>query len=113
MSSMEELYNLDSHQVSNQWGIDKKIPIALIFVVIVQTVGLTWGAATLSNNVKTTVERVAVIEKDFKELSKIYVTEKEYDASDIGIHREIDDIKKDIENLQKRLLHVERNVSNK
>lgn len=108
MSSMEELYNLDSHQVSNQWGIDKKIPIALIFVVIVQTVGLTWGAATLSNNVKTTVERVAVIEQDFKQLANKYVSQKEYSHTEDSFRREVDDIKEDIQNLQNRLLHVER-----
>lgn len=111
MSSMEELYNLDSHQATNQWGIDKKIPVALIFVVIVQTVGLTWGAATLSNNVKTTVERVAVIENDFKELANKYVTQEVYEYSDVSLHREIDDIKNDIQNLQNRLLHVERGLN--
>ena len=54
MPSMEELneLDLDIRTTQNRWGIDKKIPIALIMVVIFQTVAITCGTPTLSNDVK-------------------------------------------------------------
>jgi hypothetical protein len=52
------------------WSLDKKVPLALILTVIIQTIGISWWAATLSSQVnylesrvtkaETTLEREAV-----------------------------------------------------
>lgn len=36
---------------SEDWHLDKKVPIAFIFAIICQTVALVWFFATLSNDV--------------------------------------------------------------
>jgi hypothetical protein len=42
-----------------QWHIDKKVPIALIITLAIQTVTIVWWAATLSTRVEQ-LERAAV-----------------------------------------------------
>lgn len=37
--------------VSEDWHLDKKVPIAFIFAIICQTIALVWFFATLSNSV--------------------------------------------------------------
>lgn len=100
MSSMEELYNLDAPP-SNQWGMGKKIPIALIFVVMAQILAFTWAAATLSNNVTITIGRVDIIERDLKTFDGKY-------TSQYTFNREVDNIQEDMESLEERVLHLER-----
>jgi archaellum component FlaC len=78
-----------------------------------QTVGVTWSAATLSNNVKNTVERVETLELDLKTLPDKFITQKEHVPMQDHIQGEVDDIKEDIEKLQRRVLHIERNISPK
>lgn len=63
MPSMEDLNNFEKMHYPNNhsWGLDKKIPVALIFVVVVQILIFTWQAATLSSEVKSngnTIERL-------------------------------------------------------
>ena len=60
--SMEQLNEFEQTDRRQAWGIDKKIPIALIFVVALQTLGFTWGAATLSSEVKNNGTVIAKLE---------------------------------------------------
>ncbi len=46
-----------SDQSERQWHLDRRVPIAIIVAIGMQTVGITWWAATLS-------ERVAHLEKE-------------------------------------------------
>jgi len=112
MASMEQLNNLDNSNV-RQWGVDKKVPIALIFVVLIQTLGLTWGAATLSNEVKNNMRTIAKLEL-LLEKQTIKV-ERELDTKrDIIIdQREMDKITNRIDKFENRLLDVERSTFKK
>ena len=40
------------------WHLDRRVPIALIITIVMQTVGIVWWAASLS-------ERVTVLEQQF------------------------------------------------
>lgn len=39
------------------WHLDKRVPIALIFTIIVQTAGLVWWASSLTERVNTLERR--------------------------------------------------------
>ncbi len=65
MPSMEDLNNFEKmhYPENHSWGLDKKIPVALIFVVVAQILIFTWQAATLSSEVKNNgaaIERIEV-----------------------------------------------------
>ena len=40
-----------------RWHLDKRVPIALIFTIIVQTAGLVWWASSLTERVNTLERR--------------------------------------------------------
>ncbi|MEM8838921.1 MAG: hypothetical protein AAGE89_12565 [Pseudomonadota bacterium] len=40
-----------SMQSESYWHLDKRIPLAMIAAIIIQTVGVTWWAATLTERV--------------------------------------------------------------
>lgn len=44
------------------WSLDKKVPLALIIALIIQTVGISWWAATLSSQVTYLESRVTKAE---------------------------------------------------
>jgi Tfp pilus assembly protein PilO len=44
------------------WSLDKKVPLALILTVIIQTIGVSWWAATLSGQVNYLENRVTKAE---------------------------------------------------
>ncbi len=44
------------------WHLDKRVPIALIITIVMQTIGIVWWAASLS-------ERVATLESRFDGLA--------------------------------------------
>ena len=112
---MEELHKLDEITHDEKWGIDKKIPITLIGVVIFQTVAITWGAATLSNDVKNYGEKIAKIEYNFEKF--VEKTDRKYETKEAHLQDkenafgEIDDIKKDIERLRGRVYYLEKNLN--
>jgi hypothetical protein len=111
MPSMEELHKLDEITHEEKWGIDKKIPITLIGVVIFQTVAITWGAATLSNDVKNYGEKIEKIEINFEKFvektDRKYETKSHHLQDKENAFGEIEDIKKDIETLETRVRYLE------
>lgn len=44
------------------WHLDKRLPIALIITIAVQTAGLVWWAASLSSRVDEQARRVTALE---------------------------------------------------
>lgn len=40
------------------WHLDKRVPLALIFTIFIQTAGLVWWASSLSERVHTLERRV-------------------------------------------------------
>lgn len=39
------------------WHLDKRVPIALIFTIVIQTAGLVWWASSLTERVNTLERR--------------------------------------------------------
>ena len=113
MPTMEELNKLDQMPSADKdkWGIDKKIPIALIGVVIFQTVAITWGAATSSNDVKNYGEKIVKIETNFERFvdkaDSKFMTRQSHNLDKQNAFGEIRDIKKDIETLEDRIRWIE------
>lgn len=46
----------------SHWSVDKRVPLALILTIIVQTVGVVWFAAALWNQVQSQGDRISAIE---------------------------------------------------
>lgn len=46
------------------WRIDKRIPVALLLFIGIQTAGAFWWAATMSANMGALTQRVEVLEKN-------------------------------------------------
>jgi hypothetical protein len=38
--------------ISRHWHLDKRIPLALIFTIVFQTIGAVWWSATLTERIK-------------------------------------------------------------
>lgn len=116
MTTMEELNNLaETTQGNNSsWGIDKKIPIALIVVVIFQTAAITWGAATLSNNVQNYGTKIDKLELNFEKFvdkaDTKFMTNTTHQLIKETAFGEIRDIKKDIETLESRVNWLEKHI---
>lgn len=47
---------------SEAWHLDKRVPIALILSLAVQTVGIVWWAASLSGRVEDHSRRIVTLE---------------------------------------------------
>ncbi|MDH3740728.1 MAG: hypothetical protein OER56_03945 [Hyphomicrobiales bacterium] len=45
------------------WHLDKRVPLALIITIFMQTVGAVWFAADLANSVENNTDRIAEIRK--------------------------------------------------
>jgi len=116
MPSMEELNNLEkmSSDDKERWGIDKKIPIALIGVVIFQTVAITWGAATLSNDVKNYGEKIVKIENNFdkfvEKADDKFMTRDSHNLVKQSVSGELANIKSDIRTLEDRVRWLETHI---
>lgn len=48
---------------SEPWHLDKKVPIALILALVVQTAGMVWWAASLSRTVHEHERRITLNEQ--------------------------------------------------
>lgn len=116
MPSMEELNNLDleASASSNTWGIDKKIPVALILVVIFQTVAITWGAATLSSDMRNGLKKIDKIEgkleKFVEKAETKFATRNQLNNFADDERRELDYIKDEIQRLDARVRDLEKNL---
>lgn len=107
MASMEQLNEFErANRSPSAWGIDKKIPIALIFVVVLQTLGFTWGAATLSSEVKNNNKDMQKLELKVEKISTKLDTLPSKDTC----LREHNRISGEIEDVEDRVQHVERTL---
>jgi len=118
---MEDLNNFEQmhHPASHSWGVDKKIPVALIFVVVTQILVFTWQAATLSNEVHNNykaIERLeATMEKGVvrdNEFSKKFQEKFQEKSECLRIHNKLDDelgdIEDEIDDIDDRVQDIER-----
>ena len=111
MSSMEELNMLDKTANTAKWGIDRKIPVAIIIAVTFQTLIITWGAATLSNDVKNYGAKIEKLENNFdrfvEKADSKFMTRQSHNLDKQNAFGEISDIKKDIATLEERIHRLE------
>lgn len=112
MASMEQLNNLEERSHGG-WGIDKKIPVALIFVVVFQTLGFTWGAATLSSDVRNNTKAVEEVKEEIQQHATDIKVELDKKQNKDSARREHDEIKQDVNGLNTRMLDVERSAYQK
>jgi len=63
---LEELLNkviAETTSRRSDWGVERRIPVALIAAVIFQTMFFVWGAASLSTEVQHNTKVIAELEK--------------------------------------------------
>lgn len=65
---MNAMYKDDN--VPAQFRIDKKIPIAIIFVIIFQTFGFIWSAAKITSHVEQNIDDINDVQTDILVLGK-------------------------------------------
>jgi hypothetical protein len=56
-----------------KWHLDKRVPIALIFAMLVQTGGIVWWGATTSEKVSVLKERLDAIAPQADRLTRVEV----------------------------------------
>lgn len=54
---------LDQQPPAQHWVLDKRVPIAVVVTIILQTAGMVWWAANLSNRVSN-LEQTSTNERD-------------------------------------------------
>ena len=114
---MEEIKNLDLEATtsSNTWGIDKKIPVALILVVVFQTVAITWGAATLSSDVRNGLVKIDKLEENLEKFvekaERKYATRNALTDLADDERRGLHGIKNEIQRLDARVRDLEKNIN--
>lgn len=68
MGEGNEMPTQDSH-----WHLDKKVPIALIIVIVVQTFGIGWWAASTDGRVSTLEKRMDAAAPQADRLTRVEV----------------------------------------
>lgn len=58
-------------KTDSKWHLDKRVPIALIFAIGVQTFGIAWWGATLTNRVSTLEEKAALSGPQGERLARV------------------------------------------
>lgn len=96
MSEIQDRRRLD------HWSVDKRIPLALVLAIAVQTGAAVWWAATISGRVDSVMMRVATIEKDGEaagelkdRIVRLEVTSETTAATLMRMEGKIDDLRKE------------------
>lgn len=63
----------DGGSVDNRWHVDRRVPIALIFAMCIQTAGIVWWGATTSEKVSVLKERLDAIAPQADRLTRVEV----------------------------------------
>jgi len=58
---------------TEHWHLDKRVPIAMIFAIIIQTGGAFWWAANISNRVEQLEDDREATKTAIKELTEVKV----------------------------------------
>lgn len=87
---MPKITHKDKH-----WHLDKKVPLALIFAIGVQTIGIAWWGATLTSRVASLEEKAALSGPQGERLARVEENVR-------GIKDNLADIKSDIKQLLKK-----------
>jgi Tfp pilus assembly protein PilO len=55
------------------WHLDKRVPIALIVTIAIQTAGIVWWAANVSSRIERLEEKTAVVAPQTERLTRVEV----------------------------------------
>lgn len=67
--------------VDRRWHLDKRVPIALIFAMLIQTGGIVWWGATTSERVSVLKERLDAISPQADRLTRVEVNIEDIKSS--------------------------------
>lgn len=59
--------------VSQHWSVDKKIPVALIVTLVVQTAGIVWWGATTSARINVLEQKAETAAPQGERLTRVEV----------------------------------------
>ena len=54
----------DEYRAREQWHLDKRVPLSLIFAILLQTAGMVWWGATLAGDVRAQADKIAALETE-------------------------------------------------
>ena len=63
----------DASESSPHWQVDRRIPLALIFTIAVQTCGIVWWASGLTSRVESLERQVAAAKPQGDRLTRVEV----------------------------------------
>lgn len=96
--------NDTNNEPDSVWHVDKNIPLALIFVIVVQTGAVAWGAGQIVNRVdflERDVERQRVLlEADSGSINALDRTLSRQDEKINSILRILEDVKSDLDDFK-------------
>ena len=90
-----------------RWSIDRKVPLALIFAVLAQTMVFTWGAAQLSAAVKTNGEKIEKLEESVAKLEEKLDEVKDNFQTRRNAEREIKTLNDSLDRIENRVRELE------
>jgi septation ring formation regulator EzrA len=79
------------------WHLDKKVPIAMIFAILMQTVGAVWWAATINAAVTRQQEQ---IEAQGAEIDRLEGNATQQEVARARITQELQDVQKSLDRLE-------------
>lgn len=48
--------------MSEEWHLDKRVPISLIFAILLQTIMFVWLLSSMNSKIDNTIQRTSVLE---------------------------------------------------
>lgn len=72
------------------WTLDRRIPIALVFAIFMQTISAVWWASTTNNRVENLERRVDVAENLTERVVRLEVVLNNVDKTLVRLNRTID-----------------------
>lgn len=92
----------------NQWHLDKRVPISLILVIILQTSGVLWFAAQLASKVEANTMAIGRISQT---LSQQDERVRNNTTSVAVIHQTLINTEKTLDRIDKRLEELNKNLN--
>jgi exonuclease VII small subunit len=100
------------HEEEQSWGIDKRIPLTLVFIVVMQTCGFIWSASTLSHDVQNLHKTTNRLEAQITNLNEKYERYQVLFYTREEANREHARFESEMSQLEDRIQYLER-TSNK
>lgn len=67
---------MEKEEKSVSFKFEKSIPLALLVTVIIQVIGIVWGAASISNNVQKNTENLSAVQQQLRDARTASVSER-------------------------------------